>query len=153
MIILLLFLSVSAKCALWKVEDGVDKLTDTCNDWEMFDRCKRAQEYLDIFTTKNNYNKMDIVCPIACIAYIVPGRRLYCQQRDALNICIFVNKLYPTLNCKRSVPIALDGYRVIDYVEDRSPTGFIPDFNLSFATISLSSFPYPFLFLFFLFLF
>ena len=146
---LVLLVQTQGKCALWRVEDGVDRLTDSCDDWEIFDRCKRAQDYLDIFTAKNKYEKIDLVCPIRCIAYIVPGQRLYCQQRDALNMCIFVKRLNPTLNCKRSVPIAIDGYRVIDYVEDRSPTGHIPDFNLSFARISsLSSLLLPSLFLF-----
>jgi hypothetical protein len=147
LIIFLLFIQIQGKCALWRVEDGVDKLTDSCDDWEMFDRCKRAQEYLDIFTAKNKYQKIDLVCPIRYIAYIVPGRRLYCQHRDALNMCIFVLKLNPTLNCKRSVPIAIDGYSVIDYVEDRSPTGIISDFNLSFSRTSISSILFPFLFI------
>ena len=137
MIIFLVFiLQTQGKCALWRVEDGLDRLTDSCDDWEMFDRCKHAQEYLDEFTMKNKYEKIDLVCPITCIAYIVPGRRLYCQQRDALNMCIFVQRLIPTLICKRSIPIALDGNKVSDYTEDRSPTGHIPDFNLSFSFLS-----------------
>ena len=151
MILLLLFVLAWGKCALWRVEDGLDRMTDSCDDWEMFDRCKRAQEYLDEFTMKNKYEKIDLVCPITCIAYIVPGRRLYCQQRDALNMCIFVQKFNPRLNCKRSIPIALDGNKVIDYTEDRSPTGHIPDFNLSFVSSSISS-SLSFLSFFFLFL-
>ena len=151
MLILVLFLIqiCNGKCALWLMEDGYDRLRDSCDDWEMFDRCKRAQEYLDLFTLKNKYEKIDLVCPLRCIAYIVPGRRLYCQQRDAVNMCIAVKKLNPTLNCKRSIPIALDGYKVIDYTEDRLPSGFIPDFNLSFVSISsISSYLIPSLFVF-----
>ena len=145
-LIILFILKTQGKCPLWVVEDGVERMRDSCDDWEMFDRCKRAQEYLDIFTERNKYQKIDLICPLRCIGYTVPGRRLYCQQRDAVNMCIFVKKFNPTLNCYRSIPIALDGIKVIDYTQDRSPTGIIPDFNLTFTISNLSSRIFPLFF-------
>jgi len=79
-----------------------------CNDMEMFHQCNRAQQVLDLFTTRNNLPLVTIGCAehITCAANLPSGNgRFFCQNMDSYDLCIGAQAAIDGVNQTAQYPI------------------------------------------------
>jgi hypothetical protein len=158
MLIFMLFLGlVLSKCRLWNFYDNQLHTFTSCNDWEMFYQCKRAQDILDHYLIQNNlpFVSLDCMRNIKCILeplFTTTGT-YYCQQIDSYNICVSVKnslgklKQFP-IDCIMSTPME-NGSPVYGYYSRKPVDGITTSltFNLPTPKPNVSSILSPFLFL------
>jgi len=97
MLLLLFVAIVFAKCRLWDtvVENSVmvTRSKETCNDWEQFYQCQRAQYYLDKYTKYYQLNLIDVGCQkhLLCIGWFPTlSGKYYCSQFDSYRLCLSI---------------------------------------------------------------
>ena len=103
-----------------------------CLDFEMLEQCKRAQDMLDLHTTKMGYSLVQLKCyqHLNCPVYPPTSTGKYwCQNIDAYTLCAKATEALHEKMCYFYPPI-VDGDPVI---------GFTRGFNISVAPFSLAS--------------
>lgn len=123
----LLFSNTNGRCLITQENWG-------CQDFEMFEQCKRAQDVLDLYTTKMGYNLIHLKCyqHLNCPIYPPTSTGKYwCQNIDAYTLC---SKATQLLQEEKTwcyfYPPQVDGDPVI---------GFTLGFNITLEPFSVAS--------------
>lgn len=123
-VLFILFLSfTSGKCI-------ITQKNPRCLDLEMFEQCLRAQQILDDFTKRVNYNTITLECykNLYCLRYPPTASQYWCQNVDSYQLCVSaknaikkdsssLKNLFQIL-CYKEAPLDINGVPVIDYYED-----------------------------------